>query len=278
MLKIGEFARLGQVSIATLHHYDHYGLLKPTMLDPDSSYRYYTLEQLPRLNRILTLKDLGFPLEQIACLLEEDLSLEQLRAMFEQKQTYIQQVIITEQARLTRIAARLRQIEQEETMPTYDIRVKYVEPLLVASVRDRLPGSYEQGRLYHQLTAYLEQQGAHYTLPELILWHSRHEMRDEGMSVDLEVAIPLVQALPGNEKIHIRTLPGSFVASTIHKGNDLALGRAYVAMHHWMQDNGYHPIGPVRQLHLRHEQYGQPGDFIVELQFPVAGPAANTDS
>jgi MerR family regulatory protein len=28
LLKIGEFARIGQVSIATLRHYDYYGLLK----------------------------------------------------------------------------------------------------------------------------------------------------------------------------------------------------------------------------------------------------------
>jgi DNA-binding transcriptional MerR regulator len=61
------------VSIATLRYYDQYGLLKPNALDPDTGYRYYSLDQLPRLNRILALKELDFPLEQIARLLEEDL-------------------------------------------------------------------------------------------------------------------------------------------------------------------------------------------------------------
>ena len=65
ILKIGEFARVGQVSIATLRHYDQCGLLKPNALDPDTSYRYYSLDQLARLNRILALKELDFPLEQI---------------------------------------------------------------------------------------------------------------------------------------------------------------------------------------------------------------------
>src|SRR5215469_2555007 len=88
-LKIGEFARVAQVSIATLHHYDQYGLLKPKALDPDTGYRYYSLEQLASLNRILALKDLGFPLEQISRLLEEDLSLEQLRIMFMLKQAQV---------------------------------------------------------------------------------------------------------------------------------------------------------------------------------------------
>jgi DNA-binding transcriptional MerR regulator len=50
VLKIGEFARVGQVSIATLRHYEKAGLLKPAVLDPDTGYRYYSLDQLPRLN------------------------------------------------------------------------------------------------------------------------------------------------------------------------------------------------------------------------------------
>jgi DNA-binding transcriptional MerR regulator len=76
-LRIGEFAQIGQVSIATLRHYDQYGLLKPSALDPNTGYRYYSLDQLPRLHRIVAFKDLGFPLEQIAQLLEENLSLDQ---------------------------------------------------------------------------------------------------------------------------------------------------------------------------------------------------------
>ncbi len=74
VLKIGEFARVTQVSLATLRYYDQCGLLKPLALDPETGYRYYSLDQLPRLNRILALKELGFALEQIAQLLKEGLS------------------------------------------------------------------------------------------------------------------------------------------------------------------------------------------------------------
>src|SRR5258708_37867667 len=49
----------------------------------------------------LSPQELDFPLEQIARLLEEDLSLEQLRGMFTLKQAQTQQLINTEQARLT---------------------------------------------------------------------------------------------------------------------------------------------------------------------------------
>lgn len=82
MIKIGDFARLCQVSVVTLRYYDEMGLLKPVKVDEFTGYRFYSASQLPRLNRILALKDLGFPLEQIKLMLAGDLSLEQLRSMF----------------------------------------------------------------------------------------------------------------------------------------------------------------------------------------------------
>lgn len=71
MLKIGEFSALAQVSIRTLRHYDEVGLLKPLHVEAESGYRYYSVSQLPRLHRILALRDLGFPLDRITAALEE---------------------------------------------------------------------------------------------------------------------------------------------------------------------------------------------------------------
>src|SRR5258706_14841 len=59
MIKIGDFARFSQVTVAALRHYDELGLLKPISVDSWTGYRYYSVSQLPRLNRILALKDLG---------------------------------------------------------------------------------------------------------------------------------------------------------------------------------------------------------------------------
>jgi len=168
MLKIGEFARVGQVSIATLRYYDQCGLLKPNALDPDTGYRYYSFNQLTRLNRILALKELGFPLEQIIRLLQEDLSLEQLRGMFTLKQAQTQQMIEIEQARLTRIAARLRQIEQEGIMPVYEVLLKQVDPLLVASVRTLVPMGEDPGQALGTIVDYLDQQGVKSSCREYI--------------------------------------------------------------------------------------------------------------
>lgn len=269
VLKIGEFARLAQVSLATLRHYEKSGLFKPVALDPDTGYRYYTLDQLPRLNRILALKDLGFSLEQIARILEEELPLEQLRGMLTLKQAQTQQMIDAEQERLTHIAARLRQIEQEGKMPDYEILLKQVEPLLVASIRSRVPAISEWEQLHETLSSYLQEQGVHASQAGLLLLHSRHEQHGESVTIDIEVAVPLPVAPPGNEQIQIRTLPGALMASAVHTGGDLLLGRAHMALHHWMEESGYRLVGPPRLLHLQRAGDINPGATVTEMQFPV---------
>lgn len=269
MLKIGEFAQLGQVSIATLRHYDQFGLLKPSALDPCTGYRYYSLAQLPRLHRIVTLKDLGFPLHQIAQLLEDNLSLEQLQTLFRLKQAHIQQVIDMEQARLTRVAARLQQIEQEGSMPAHEMLLKLVDPLLVAAIRKNVSVGDDLTQSYEALFRYTDQHGLPRTHPRLLLWYSRFEVRDNGVYADVELAIPVRTALPANEQVNVRTLPGGLMACTVHSGYALSLGQAHIALHRWLSENKYRLIGPPRQVHLQLAEPTNPGYAITEIQFPV---------
>ena len=81
MLNIGEFARLGQVSPRMLRHYDKLGLLEPSRVDPQTGYRFYEVDQLRRLHRMLALRDLGFSLEQLRPLLDDEPSIDELRGM-----------------------------------------------------------------------------------------------------------------------------------------------------------------------------------------------------
>lgn len=117
MLKIGDFSRLGQVTVKTLHHYDDLGLLHPAHTDPSTSYRYYTLEQLPRLHRIMALKELGISLDQIGLLLHGDVSVEQIRGMLRLKSAELQQHVRKEQARLATVEFRLHMLEAEDNFP-----------------------------------------------------------------------------------------------------------------------------------------------------------------
>jgi DNA-binding transcriptional MerR regulator len=107
MLTIGDFARLGQVSPRMLRHYDEIGLLSPDRVDPATGYRYYAAHQLARLHRLVALRDLGFNLEQIGPVLDEDLTVDELRGMLRMRR---------EQARLRRVEAHLRALEGSDSL------------------------------------------------------------------------------------------------------------------------------------------------------------------
>ncbi len=155
MIRIGDFSKLSRVSIKTLRHYDEMGLLKPIEVDRFTGYRYYEFDQLAQLYRILALKDLGFSLEEIGRFLDSDLSVEQMRGMLKLRQAEIRQQVEEEVARLARVELWLREIEQEDSMSKYDVVIKKIEPINVASVRGVVPTPPDQRTLWDELLGYL---------------------------------------------------------------------------------------------------------------------------
>lgn len=67
-MKVGELAKRTGISVRTLHHYDEIGLVSPSHRT-ESGHRLYGREEVVRLQQVLSLKQLGFPLEEIGALL-----------------------------------------------------------------------------------------------------------------------------------------------------------------------------------------------------------------
>ena len=101
MYRIGEFAKLVNISEKTLRYYDEIGLFKPKYIDAETNYRYYDESQIENLNRILELKKLNIPLEEInSYIVNDDKSIlkrtldakkndfEQIEKFYEEKSIY----------------------------------------------------------------------------------------------------------------------------------------------------------------------------------------------
>jgi DNA-binding transcriptional MerR regulator len=280
MFKIGDFSKLSQVSVKTLRYYDELGLLKPVEVDRFTAYRYYSADQLPRLNRILALKDLGLSLEQIATLLNDKLAVEQMRGMLRLKQMEMQEHVQEEQARLARVEARLRQIEQEGKMPTYEVVIEKAEPLLVASIRDTISNFAAQWRLWNELDAFLSRRKVNPIGPCLTVYHDT-EFKEH--DVDVEVCEPLGSPVPGDDRAKVYTLPGvEKMACILHRGGFENIGQTYGALTAWIQANGYRIIGSNREVYLvavllQKSDVQYPASYLTdkeenrltEIQFPV---------
>jgi len=69
-MNVGEVATLAGVTVRTLHHYDRIGLLSPSGRTA-AGYRQYAPADLDRLHQVLLYRELGFPLEEVASLLDD---------------------------------------------------------------------------------------------------------------------------------------------------------------------------------------------------------------
>jgi predicted transcriptional regulator YdeE/DNA-binding transcriptional MerR regulator len=272
MFKIGDFSKLSRVSVKTLRYYDEIGLLKPVGVDRFTRYRYYSVEQLPALYRILGLKELGFSLEQINRLLEGDLSPAQMRRMLVLKQSEIESQMEQERSQLQRIQALLEELEQEGKMPDYEIILKHVDPQWVASVSGTIP-SYDQSepifdRLFDDVYGYVYRLGVRNAGCGIALYH---ETGDDSEGIRVEALAPLTSRILASGAVKVYELPGvETVASVIHHGSFATIGKAYQAILAWIRANGYQIAGPTRELYLSYQRGGDQSQYVTEIQFPVS--------
>ncbi|HCR69962.1 MAG TPA: MerR family transcriptional regulator [Anaerolineae bacterium] len=280
MFKIGEFSRLSRVSVRMLRHYDQLGLLTPSQTDSFTGYRYYSADQLPRLNRIIALRDLGFSLEQIAEMLDEDVSAEQLLGMLKLKRADVEQQMQTEQERLSRLEAQIKQMNQAANHTKYDVILRDIESELVGTYREVAKDDNRIQEMFDLVEIYIAgYENARADKPPFTIYYD-DEYRDE--EIDCEVCVPLKYAIPENESIRVRKTPKQFkVACVIHVGNYLNIGQAYNALLNWIDSNGYQMKGLIREIYLKYGADGlefelpqtylaqESNQYVTELQLAV---------
>lgn len=280
MFKIGDFSRLAQVSTRMLRHYDQLGLLVPGHVDQWTGYRYYTIDQLPRLHRLIALKELGFSLEQVAQLLREDeIPLEQLHGMLRMRQAELEQEVRVGQFRLAQVESRLQQIESAGKPSAYEVLVRSVAAQPVASVRQVVPHvsqmDYFCRALYEQLYNNLRALGVNPSGPEITIYHAE-EYTEVDLEVEMAVAIDgsVAADSPSSNGITFWTLPSAdLCAALIYEGAFADIQPAILELLRWVGTHDHVPAGPLRELHLSGPAHvaGHPVESaVVELQLPVA--------
>jgi len=280
MFKIGDFSRLSRVSIRMLRHYDQLGLLKPSRIDPITNYRYYSADQLPRLNRIIALHDLGFSLEQIGVMLADGLSSEQLLGMFKLKHADVERQMRTVHQQYLRLEARIRQLSESSQPGDYAVILRNIEPTLVAAIREVVADDGQIERMFEEVETYVSQfDQARADMPPFIVYYDEGYQEEK---VDAEVAVPLGYSIPDGDRVCIREMPSIISAAcVVHTGSYASLFQAHNALLAWIEANDYRMAGPIREVYLRYGADQQGYDlspaflakaskqYITELQLPV---------
>ena len=143
-LKIGEFSRLMQVTVKTLHHYEQKGLLIPEEVDPWTGYRYYGIGQMQKLNTIRQLQRLGFSLEEIGNLFADEShvpSVQQLTVKIEETEKLLHQLL----ARRSQLLEWVDSRKKVKTMEKFSIQS--LPEIIVASHREVIADYSALGKL-----------------------------------------------------------------------------------------------------------------------------------
>ena len=267
MFRIGEFSRLTQVSIRMLRYYDEVGILKPAEVDKWTGHRLYSVEQIPRLNKILYLRDSGLNISEIALALRTDD--QSLLTQLDKKRLEIECAIQAEQEKLKKIELAKSELQGGKGEYHYNISVKSIPAYQVLSLRRVVPTYYSEGDLWNELSAFTSTRKMEITGNAFSIYHDT-EYREQ--NVDIELCIPVKKAGQNTSLFCFRmTEPVPTMACTMVYGDFSNIKEGYLAFAEWLQKNSeYQMSNPMRQIvHRGPWNENNPEKYLIELQIPL---------
>jgi DNA-binding transcriptional MerR regulator len=252
---------LARVSIKLLRHYDQLGLLPPHSVDRDTGYRYYSVDQLVPLNRLLAYRALGFSLRELRRLAHGAASPDALRQMLMTLRADLSARLAAERARLAELDERIAVIDRVGCAPRHEVSIRSIEPALALAVRRRCRSYDEVGELLRSLRSGLTARsriggyGA--------IWHRCAQQHAE---IDCEALVFMDaghRRISGGDKLI--EVPACTAVSVLHEDRDEDARLAYRAALDRAAALGYRVAGPMRERYpgMRSNQ------TLIEAQFPL---------
>lgn len=264
MLQIGEFSRICQVSVKTLHHYDKLGLLTPAEVDRFTGYRYYRPEQIDKMNYIQRLKRYGFSLEEILGLLDLSDSQRLTNALRQQKEKLRreqQEMAIILNELQTHISVFERTGDIMTYQKGYTVEIKD-SPAMNVLAKRAMMGVDEFGKYYGTL---FERMSREHVTPTGLNGARYFDKEFNHESSDVE----LFTEIKEKDRADV-VLEPCRCARTLHRGGYSTLSEAYGAIVSWIIENGYEIDGAPFELYIK-TQFDSlcPEDWETEIYFPI---------
>jgi DNA-binding transcriptional MerR regulator len=269
MLRIGDFARLGGVTVRALRHYEAEGLLLPAQVDEATGYRSYRFDQLAALDRILALRDLGFSLSDVRALLASSTDVTALGLRLQRQRSRLAAEVALQTARLRRLEALQRAIAADGSTAELSVRIRPIPDVRALALRKKVR---TQGASIAALFEEAEARAGRDRLDAspFLLFHG---------ALDVEACVP-VRA--GCRDRDVRIVDGAPLAGSITYSGGYGQTRPLRdRMVRWLKRSGLRVRGPLREVYHRfgadQRGYRLPArrlaqsaeQFVTELQIPA---------
>jgi len=243
-LKIGEFSQMMQVTVKTLRHYEQKGLLLPDEVDEWTGYRYYSLEQMQKLNAIRELKDLGFSLDEVKDLFDDDSHIPNVNQLTRKIKETEQQLktLMTRRNQLINLRNSRKELK---TMDKFSIQS--LPSIIVASHREVIPSYEAIGEMcVNKIGPEMQRLGCKCTTPGYC-FTIEHNKEYQPTDIDIEYCEQVEDMGNDSAIIQFKTLPEVPTAICMkHYGPYDRFYQSYIELFKYIEENGYKVTGNPR--------------------------------
>lgn len=269
MLKIGDFSRLTNTSVRMLRYYDEINLLKPKMIDPNTGYRYYEVDQLDTVNQISRYKELGLSLSVIKEILQSQENVSVVKEHFSKRIEELKEEDQKIQKQLAQLENAKNKLGKEEVYMKYSVVLKRIPKREVVSLRKTISSREEEGLLWVELNQELEKQGIPLSKDclSMAVYHDE-EYKENDIDVEIQTAIHRGGENCGNVTIY--TASALDVVSVTFRGSYDQRPQISKAIAEWLETSEYEIDGPMISIfHVTPYETADPEKWITEVCYAV---------
>lgn len=262
MYKISDFSRITNLTVKALRYYDEENILTPSYRDEINSYRYYDGNDFQKAQLIVMLRDLDFSISEIKDILANCDNPEDLPYYLEEKKSMIESKIVKEKELIRKINLCIKPKNEEENSMGYNIEIRQVDPVTVASIR--CTGKYSDvgiyfGKIYKAVKS--KAAGAPFNC------YYDAEYKE---NADMEVCVPTTELVSGGG-ISAKKLPAIKAICTIHNGSYDKLNLAYKALLDYADEHNIRCLTPSREVYIKGPGMifkGNENKYVTEIMIP----------
>ena len=267
-LKIGEFSKMMQVTVKTLRHYEQKGLLLPDNVDEWTGYRYYCIDQMQTLQAIRDLQRLGFSLDEIKELFEDDSHTPSIRQMDEKiKETerQLKQLV----ARRNRLLDWRDSRKQITTMEKFSIQT--LPEIIVASHREIIPNYAAIGPMCVEKIGPEMQKLGCKCPPPGYCFTMEHNKEYTPTDIDIEYCEQVEEMGEDSDIIQFKRLPAVPKALCVkHIGPYERFYESFTEAFRYIEEQGYKVVGQHRTCYIDGAwNQEDPGKWLSVIQIPI---------
>lgn len=262
MYKIGDFSKLSKTTIKTLRYYEKEGLIKPSFVDPYTSYRYYESGQLTDISKIISLRQAGLSIKDI----KEIFDGKDMVSILNNRKKEIEENLINLNTELSKIKYLMEGMNMQneiivKKIPSYTV---YYRDAVIEDFSKIAEFVLETGSLCAKANPTLKCVTPGYCFVSYL----DNEFKEKNIKIRYQEAVEQM----GNEtdQIKFEVLNEATVVSLYHKGSYDNLRDSYNKILKYIENNGYEIIDSARESYIdgcwNKEDVN---DYLTEIQFPV---------